>query len=761
QIEGPKALNPFLHGDLGDGAFTPYIPNLLGGAQVYGIVDGLNASELDFNPQTIEQDAAESGALVATLRLPGGLADIGLGDHPAAINFVGYDWVLVANVSSLDLADPMIGIGVHSDGVATETTINELAFDDIDRNSDGPQVLRSLNAGDVWATLVPNDGSSPTVRVNMAIGGDPSLITSLDAVELAQSGEDQTAYITATKPILQTIGVANDVESFGGLTEIATSPPGVIYALSETRDALLVIDGTDFSILQVVENNVDGITSFTDLRSLTVGSLDSFVQVTTGVNGVATFARDEASGLLTLNQTQFLDFGFDPFNFTPFSDGVNLVNLTATDFGGTDTNGTQIDATVLATFRFADDDSDDVIYRLKAFTREAATGILNEIPDSNPDDAGKDSEIDLAVGETVLDVSAAEASSLQFQVLIGSENGYRVVPYDIGPDLFMAVGGIAHDATFRLNNADKIIVTGDFVHVLSSTENFVTTLRASASGPAISYEFVQTIANGRSGVSGMLAPTDLTVSPGEELAYITGRDSDSVIVARLDGSGAMVQRLRNNSAGVEGFVAPVGLVSGASGGSLVAATLGDSNTAGGLVSFVPAGQVGNAPISDSGVRNNEDELYVLSQPFGEAESRISQWRFLAQEDSFGLNGPTEIRPLILEPSGDDWVVTGIGAPRVLSAQSGGVLNFDFELEFGSDVTTGRYFGWYASFTDGRPEDVANGPRGSVGYEENVGASVFRLDLSTGDAIHAITDFEASDVTFGNAITLDRRYSIQA
>ncbi|MCA9151609.1 MAG: PKD domain-containing protein, partial [Planctomycetales bacterium] len=255
----------------------------------------------------------------------------------------------------------------------------------------------------------------------------------------------------------------------------------------------------------------------------------------------------------------------------------------------------------------------------------------------------------------------------------------------------------------------------------------------------------------------MLAPVDVSESIDGNFAFITGRDADSVVVVSLDGRGAMAQRLSNNSAGLTGLESPLSMTGGTSSGSTVVATLGDSNTLGGIVSFRGVSEVGNAPIQRSGQLQLGDNLFVLPDSFGESESVIAQWRFQPQEESYLDAFRTEITPLILrfDESSDTWTITGIGKMRLIDAGFGDIQEFAFDLQAGSDETTGKYFGWYV-----RGDVPAGVTRGTVDFDEETGETIV-LDLTTGDSISACnSDLAGCDSTFTNSTTIRRAYSMQ-
>ncbi|MEO1528252.1 MAG: hypothetical protein AAFX06_22755, partial [Planctomycetota bacterium] len=654
---GPRATNPFLHGDLGTNSETPYIPNLLGGAAVYGFLDGVTIDEIDFDPQSAAIDGPDQDALIAVMRLPGGLADIGLDEHPSAIEFTGHDLILIANVTELNLALPKVGIGVHSDGTTTQSDQTQLAFDDIDRSTSGPQTVTALNAGQIWVTTVPTTPST-TVRVNVSIAADSSergSVTELESAVLGVDGSDQIQYLTATVPDQGSVGVATADSVFSGFSEVTTGPRGEIYAISESRDALVVLDGSSSRVSQVIEQNLDGATYLSNLRNLILNERGNLIYAQTSTDSVAVFTRDLDTGIVSFLSTQELDRGLTPFTVQPIVEVQQLDIETAL-------------GVALVNFRLENPNTGEVLYRVKGFTLNQDTGEFTAIPDSSSDVLGHEGEIDSDPDETFVDL--VHDGSLSFYLLSEQAGVTTLRALDFTLDEISVLVSETADATLQFNNADRLIVTEPApdengqtvqnIHLLGEQENFVTTLQRRL----LSITQLQRVSNGIAGVTGLLSPVDLQESVDRNFATIVGRDGDSLIVVRLDGTGAMTQRLRNNSAGVTDFVQPVSITDGASGGGLVAATLGDENTLGGLVVFNSVTEVGNATIERDGEREPlGSTLFVLPDSFGESQSVIDRWRIYVNNRIIPDVFPVEIVPVILERDGDDWTITGVGAPR--------------------------------------------------------------------------------------------------
>ena len=168
---GPTRMNPFLAGN----PATPFIPGLVGGAEIYGLT-GLSpvnlASILASGP---------SGAIAALMRV-----DV----SPDMPDFVGYDALLLANLSSEALDDPMFGAG--AEGFSSPLLQQGYMLDPL-FGGPGPQVLASLDSDNVYATMIPDDVTD-FVSLNAGFRG---LSYSATAASLANG---EALYLTQTIP---------------------------------------------------------------------------------------------------------------------------------------------------------------------------------------------------------------------------------------------------------------------------------------------------------------------------------------------------------------------------------------------------------------------------------------------------------------------------------------------------------------------------------------------------------------------------------
>jgi hypothetical protein len=154
-FSGTQGLNPFITG----GAIaTPYIPDLVGGAELYGLFHGLDASAADFAGL---RAVAPTDAIGALMRL-----DIGPLGYD--FDFTGFDMLLMLSMSDQPLYDPMLGIDpLESDPAFTVDLLQGGWAANPLFGGTGPSPLGSLGPFGIYATLVPEGGT----LFNAYVGG--------------------------------------------------------------------------------------------------------------------------------------------------------------------------------------------------------------------------------------------------------------------------------------------------------------------------------------------------------------------------------------------------------------------------------------------------------------------------------------------------------------------------------------------------------------------------------------------------------------
>jgi PKD repeat protein len=216
-LRGPRLDNPYVTDLSGASAAlddSPYIAGLAGGAEIYGLLQGIDKSGLDFNPATTQKEGlptTEGDAVFAVMRL-----DIGPGDY--ADDYTGFDMLLFVNLADdVALSDPRLIVSQAGNPVGTQA----LAIDGVGAF----QNLTALGAKQVWATLIP-DSENLKFDASVHINGQTVM---LDNQALARN---QVVYGKFAPSLLAEA-------SLNGLAAIARSPDGKqIYAVDPSRNAL-------------------------------------------------------------------------------------------------------------------------------------------------------------------------------------------------------------------------------------------------------------------------------------------------------------------------------------------------------------------------------------------------------------------------------------------------------------------------------------------------------------------------------------------
>ena len=138
---GGGGINPFIEGGT---SVTSHLPGLVGGADVYGVVDGLDASDEVFDAVRAAAPAGALAAIVLANELPG----VG--------GFFAQDALLLVNLTDTPLAAPELGVGASGATSPAAAPLQTRGFAENPAfGGDGPDPLLSLAPSAVFATLVP------------------------------------------------------------------------------------------------------------------------------------------------------------------------------------------------------------------------------------------------------------------------------------------------------------------------------------------------------------------------------------------------------------------------------------------------------------------------------------------------------------------------------------------------------------------------------------------------------------------------------
>ncbi|MCS7468642.1 beta-propeller fold lactonase family protein [Stieleria sp. ICT_E10.1] len=294
--------NPFVQGS----PLTPRIPDVLGGAEAFGLLTEFTADDFE-----VFRELAGTDAIVGILRM-----DQLDTDHDATTNedFVGYDVLVVANLTHQYVADPRL---IVNGGAGATTLPLALGGRQIDpafggaagTGPGGTHVLHALPAHSVWITLVPE--------------GDVDLTASVAGASNVIDNQTLAAGQMAT--------LSGDVPSVNDVTDqfdaVALSPDGdTLYAVSSEDDSLFVIDAADGTLRQSLRDGVNGINFLGGASDVLISPDGQNVYVTAADEGrVAILDRDTTTGQVTLAGSIAVSVSLDDPIFEISGDGETII----------------------------------------------------------------------------------------------------------------------------------------------------------------------------------------------------------------------------------------------------------------------------------------------------------------------------------------------------------------------------------------------------------------------------------------------------
>jgi hypothetical protein len=143
---GPRGANPFIKGN----PETAFIAGLAGGAELFGLLDGIGATDSGIRALL---GSAPGDAMAALLRLdvgPAGYAD----------DYLGFDMLLFANLTDRALLNPMLGVDPDEQDAAFLSALWQGGFaNDPLFGGGGDTLLGQLDPFAIYATLIPEDGT--------------------------------------------------------------------------------------------------------------------------------------------------------------------------------------------------------------------------------------------------------------------------------------------------------------------------------------------------------------------------------------------------------------------------------------------------------------------------------------------------------------------------------------------------------------------------------------------------------------------------
>ncbi|WP_413431152.1 beta-propeller fold lactonase family protein [Crateriforma spongiae] len=278
--------NPFVDGS----PHVPRLTDLIGGADAYGVLDQVTSADLP--------DVDTSGnpdAVVAVLRLDSLDTD---NDASTSEVYAGYDVLVFANLTSLPIDAPEIGVIVDDEAPTFSrqlstggVAVNQQFGGTPGTGTGGGHALTALDGGQVWAMLIPET----PIRVTASVAGQ---YTRIDDLELPSGG---VAYLR---------GAVDSPDSvIAGFDAIAASTDGQnIYAIN-TAEGRLTVFNADQTERQQMVNGQDGVTGIAAPSDVQISNAGDVVMVGDFTNGTVTIFDRDTSGNLTWAQTVSADIG--------------------------------------------------------------------------------------------------------------------------------------------------------------------------------------------------------------------------------------------------------------------------------------------------------------------------------------------------------------------------------------------------------------------------------------------------------------------
>ncbi|MDH6092723.1 PKD domain-containing protein [Anabaenopsis arnoldii] len=256
KFDGVRASNPFITDNT---VATPFIADLIGGANVHGLLD-LSIADLGIAGD-IPEDAL---AAIYRVDIAPGKYNVNYFDVDSNVDF---DMLLFINVSGENIFNPQLGID-----------LNQTNQDFLKPLLAGGTPLTRLGNGQIWATLIPDDDS---IFINAALNY-PRLVNTISGQNLK---DGEAVYIRPT-----------------GLTDITISPDGKhLYGVNQLN-ALVVVNTSNITQEQIFQDGTVQIEGLDESTAVTISADGNYVYLAGATEeAISVFNRDANTGKLTIN----------------------------------------------------------------------------------------------------------------------------------------------------------------------------------------------------------------------------------------------------------------------------------------------------------------------------------------------------------------------------------------------------------------------------------------------------------------------------
>lgn len=610
-----STVNPYVK-QSGGSLSTPYLADVQGRADSFGLLDGVGKSNLSFaavaasgvtGSATIPD--ANKNALAAVIRVPADSLRL------ATDAYDGYDLLVFVNLSdTMALGNPQLGVaanGLTPDPRALQVYAASGAGDlgsvlggaAVNHGSADYKNLGALEAGKVWAMLVPK-----TTALGMTASVDFAGRTY--SVAASSMAANSVYFINYTASAGTTAGA-----DLPALTQIVASPTAdkLVYAISPDSQALVVLNPGDLSERQMLRDGSNGVSGLAGVSSLALSGNGSFVITgSSAANGGLTVFQRDAYGNLGFVATQ-----------------AHLGQATWT---------------AVATSPGAP----------QAVFSVGAGGVAKTLLDAGGHPA-------LVAG------SSGTNAAVTGDHIAVSRDGRLVYVSDSSQDRLVVLDADTlqelqrFDGALGLDGASAIEVSADdgSVYLACTVGDRLAVFARSGNGLAL----VQIVNNLSQGVRGLDGATDLALTPDQRLLLVAGAEDNSVAVFARDaasGTLSFLQRLRNGVDGLSGLDRPMSITASADGSQVYVGAAGSGTQPAGVITLGHAA-LGAALPPPAQQRTEFDGIETLDVQLG---SGADDLQLLAAPEA----GDIEIR--LRTGGGDDRAVLS-DLPRKATVDLGG------------------------------------------------------------------------------------------
>ncbi|HRX79747.1 MAG TPA: hypothetical protein P5307_11840, partial [Pirellulaceae bacterium] len=534
---GPRRENTHLKASSSDSllqAPTPRIAGLVGGADVYGLLTHTDSSKTTSYKPELQLYSSDDLLQELTSTPPSSAIAAVARFHADPATGIKYKGYDVLVVANLT----DMHLAVPELGVVDEQSDSEFTEKLRAGGTQGDRALTSLPPKSVWATLIPETN----VKVNVKLD-KTDIVGAQKFPHVFDTTDGQVQFIDVLRPDLDLY------KRLDGLDAIAQSHDGNhLYGVSSTSKALVVIDAHTRAELQLFKASDDQSASVLQQpTAVTISPDGTHVYVVGSAGHGAVYEREATNGRLQLVRE------FD-------SDIKEPATVVATDstlyVGGTGDASEQ---------------------GLVSFARTSLDGNSTKL-----------------VNESVVDFALSPDQKIAYVL---ANDTLKVVQLDSQTILQTLNGNGLAGATGIAVSPDNqhvyVINANDDRMMVYSTAN----IADAAGGEFTSVRLRQTIQNGRDGVLGMLAPTDVVgmtltnngdATVSRQFVVVSGTEA-LVVFEQKEEELAFKQVIRNDTAGTNNLLSPTSMLVSHDGKQLLVSTQGTHRDGvqipGGLITF--------------------------------------------------------------------------------------------------------------------------------------------------------------------------------